>query len=103
MKNGAGKVKTPFLIKPPLLQLFVAGVDLYFGCIMHIALTIFTHYYATYYGGFEIKKSINRLYSDMWCGLDLYIRCVKDEKVVKIISIMVILLEKNGKRTNFLQ
>ena len=39
----------------------------------------------------------------MWCGLDLYIRCVKDEKVVKIISIMVILLEKNGKRTNFLQ
>ena len=54
VKNGAGKVKTPFLIKPPLLQLFVAGVDLYFGCIMHIALTIFTHYYATYYGGFII-------------------------------------------------
>lgn len=27
---------------------------LYFGCIMHIALTIFTHYYATYYGGFII-------------------------------------------------
>ena len=53
-KNGAGKVKTPFLIKPPLLQLFVAGVDLYFGCIMHIVLTIFTHYYATYYGGFII-------------------------------------------------
>ena len=43
----------------------------------------------------------------MICGVGLIciydIRCVKDEKVVKIISIMVILLEKNGKRTNFLQ
>lgn len=58
--------------------------------------------YPIYEGVYRIL-TINRLYSDMWCGLDLYIRCVKDEKVVKIISIMVILLEKNGKRTNFLQ